>query len=184
MTSPLSLGIFDHFGWAVAVTATPDGEVVDRRRIELVEPDLTPAPVHYDAAALDDAALAALIEAVRASVERCADVAFDELAAAVPEPIESIALRRWPEDFPTDLATIRRSPYEARADAVMYRQVLAAVAHRRGWTVDPYDAKVVLDQAAVRLGAAAAEVLDRPRQRFGPPWTKDHRVALAAIVAR
>ena len=39
VVTTLRLGIFDHFGWAVAVTATHDGEVVDRRRIELVDPD-------------------------------------------------------------------------------------------------------------------------------------------------
>jgi hypothetical protein len=29
----LRVGIADHFGWAVAVTASADHEVVDRRRI-------------------------------------------------------------------------------------------------------------------------------------------------------
>ena len=36
-------GIADHFGWAVAVTASPDHEIVDRRRIELIEPGVSPA---------------------------------------------------------------------------------------------------------------------------------------------
>jgi hypothetical protein len=31
------LGIADHLGWAIAVTSSADYEVVDRRRIELVE---------------------------------------------------------------------------------------------------------------------------------------------------
>ena len=44
----MRLGIADHFGWAVAVTATAEGEVVDRRRIELVEPGVTAAPIHYE----------------------------------------------------------------------------------------------------------------------------------------
>ena len=170
----MRVGIFDHFGWAVAVTATADGVVVDRRRIEMVEPGLTQAPVHYDAASLDDAALTALIAEVRTSVARCAGAAFDELDAAVPG-IESISLRTWPSDFPTDLATIRRAPYESRADAVMYRQALAEVARRRGWVVHRYDAKAV-------LAGVAEDVLTAPRRRLGPPWTKDHRVALAATI--
>jgi hypothetical protein len=170
----MRLGIYDHFGWAVAVTATPDGEVVDRRRIELVEPGLTPAPVHYDAASLDDTALTALIAAVRASVARGAATAFEQLEATVPG-IGSISLRRWPDDFPTDLATIRGAPYEARADAVMYRQELASAAERRGWSVRRYDAKGV-------LAAVPDERLRAPRARLGPPWTKDHRIALAAAL--
>jgi len=172
------VGIFDHFGWAVAVTATAAGDVVDRRRIELVEPGLTPAPVHYDAASLDDTTLTALIADVRASIAQCAMVAFDDLDAG----IESIALRRWPDDFPTDLTTVRRAPYEARADAVMYRQELAEVARSRGWAVHRYDARAVLTAAADRLGDRADDVLTGPRRRFGPPWTRDHRVALAAAI--
>ena len=30
----MRLGIADHFGWAIAVTASADHKVVDRRRIE------------------------------------------------------------------------------------------------------------------------------------------------------
>jgi hypothetical protein len=67
----------------------------------------------------------------------------------------------------------------------MYRQELAELADARGWEVHAYDAKAVLDQAASILGERADEVLNGPRATMGPPWTKDHRVALAAaIVAR
>jgi hypothetical protein len=37
-------------------------------------------------------------------------------------------------------------------------------------------------QAADRLGERADGVLRGPRATLGPPWTKDHRVALAATV--
>ena len=94
----------------------------------------------------------------------------------------SISLRVWPPDFPTDIAVQLRSPWEARADAVMYRQVLAEVATARGWTVHLYEAKHVADQAADLLGDRAATVLDGARVRLGPPWTKDHRTALAAVL--
>jgi hypothetical protein len=94
-------------------------------------------------------------------------------------------MRVWPLDFPTDIATQRRSPYEARADAIMYRQVLAEICHARDWPVHTYDAKRVIDQAVALLGERAEAVLDGPRATLGSPWTRDHRVALAAtIVAR
>jgi hypothetical protein len=64
----------------------------------------------------------------------------------------------------------------------MYRQELAEIAHARGWDVHLFDAKAVLGQAADRLGERAAEVLDGPRAALGPPWTRDHRVALAATI--
>src|SRR6201990_1414716 len=100
----MRVGIADHFGWAVAVTASADYEVVDRRRIELVEPGVTPAPIHYDSARLDVAATAALVARVRASVVRATSAALDEIAAALPAPVVSISMRTWPPDFPDDIA--------------------------------------------------------------------------------
>ena len=98
------------------------------------------------------------------------------------EPIVSISMRSWPDDFPTDIEVLRRTPWEARADAVMYRQILAELAHQRGWAVHFYNAKDVIGQATKLLGARAGDVIEGPGKRLGPPWTKDHRVALAAAV--
>jgi hypothetical protein len=64
----------------------------------------------------------------------------------------------------------------------MYRRVLAELAHARGWDVHFYTAKDVEDLAAGRLGARADEVLRGPRATLGPPWAKDHRMALAATI--
>jgi hypothetical protein len=178
----MRVGIADHFGWAVAVTATTDHEVVDRRRIGLVEPGMTPAPIHYESHRLDVDATAALVAEVRASVIRATEAALDELAAALPVPIMSISLRTWPLDFPDDIAVQRRSPYEARADAIMYRQILNDLARARGHHVHLYDAKKVEAQAASILAQRAEEVLNGPRVVLGPPWAKDHRVALAATI--
>ena len=178
----MRLGIADHFGWAVAVTATDDHGVVDRRRIELVEAGLTPAPIHYDSSRLDVAETAALVAEVKTSVTRASAVALDELAAALPAPITSMSLRQWPPDFPDDIDVQRRKPYESRADAVMYRRILADLATERGWRVHLYDAKQVESQAAAQLGARADDVLRGPRAMLGPPWGKDQRTALAATV--
>jgi hypothetical protein len=187
----MRLGIAHHFGWAVAVTATVDYLVIDRRRIELIEPGVPPAPIHHmggphtphqSASPLDDRALEALVADVRASVVRSASAALGELAAASPTPISSISLRAWPSDFPEDIAVQRRVPYESRADSVMYCRVLAEAAIERGWLVHPYNAKEVEHQAGRILGERANEVLHGPRATLGPPWSKDHRMALAATV--
>ena len=87
-----------------------------------------------------------------------------------------------PADFPTDIAIQLRPPYEAQADAIMYRQVIAAVATARGWALRFYDAKTAESDAAAVLKGRADEVLRAPRDRLGPPWTKDHRTALAATI--
>jgi hypothetical protein len=187
----MRVGIAYHFGWAVAVTASTDHEVVDRRRIELIEAGLPAAPVHHlggahpmhnTSAPLGDDALAALVADVRASVVRAASAALDALAAALPEPIVSISVRAWPDGFPTDIAVQRRPPHESRADSVMYCEVLAELGRARDWDIHHYDARHVEDQAVRILGGRANEVLRGPRARLGPPWSKDHRTALAATV--
>jgi hypothetical protein len=104
------VGIADHLGWAIAVTASGH-EVVDRRRIELIEPGVSPAPIHYESSRLDVAATAALVAQARASIARATGAAFDELAAALPAPVRSISLRTWPPDFPGEIAVQRRTPY-------------------------------------------------------------------------
>jgi hypothetical protein len=60
--------------------------------------------------------------------------------------------------------------------------VLAELADIRGWAVHLYEAKDVERQAAAFLGPRADEVLHGPRAALGPPWTKDHRIALAATI--
>src|SRR5262245_23080653 len=104
----MRVGIADHFGWAVAVTASADHQVVDRRRLELVEPGVCAAPIHYEGHGLDVAATAALVDEVRASVVRATSSALDELASALPQPVLSISLRAWPAGFPDGIAVQRR----------------------------------------------------------------------------
>lgn len=185
------LGIAHHLGWAVAVVASADHEVVDRRRIELIESDLPAAPIHHGGGPhelhrtgppLADDALAKLVAEVRASVTRASSAALDEIESALPEPITSISLRAWPPDFPEDIAVQRRVPYESRADSVMYCQVLAKLAADRGWDVHLFDAKKVQAEAVRVLGDRADDVFRSPRATFGPPWSKDHRIALAATI--
>jgi len=176
------VGIAHHLGWAVAVTASAGHVVVDRRRIELIEPGMPAAPVEHEARPLDDGAAARMVTEVRASALRAASASLDQLAASLPGPVVSMSLRAWPLDFPDDIVSQRRPPYESRADSVMYCQVLAECAHVRGWAVHLFDAKGVEAQAARILGARAGDVLHRPRATLGPPWTKDHRIALAATI--
>jgi len=63
------------------------------------------------------------------------------MPAELPAPVLSISLRTWPLDFPDDIAVQRRAPYEARADAIMYRQELAELAQKvAAETVEPIKA--------------------------------------------
>ena len=93
-----------------------------------------------------------------------------------------MSLRAWPADFPEDIAVQRQVPHESRADSVMYRQVLAQLARDRGWDVHFYDAKDIEARRSTLLGERADDVLHGPRATLGPPWSKDHRMALAATI--
>ena len=187
----MRVGIAHHFGWAVAVTATPDFDVVDRRRIELIEPGLPAAPVHHEGGThrmhgsgdpLDDASLATLV-ASGAVVGREDDGRLLGRAGDCAPGTDHLARRaRMATGFPEDIATQRRPPYESRADSVMYCRVLSEVAAARGWVVATYDARTVESDAVAVLGPRAEEVLHGPRKVLGPPWSKDHRTALAATI--
>ena len=131
----IHVGIYDHLGWAVSITASGDHDVVDRRRIDLIEPGVPNMPIHHPGRGRWRDKIEALGTGARASAERATAASLDTLTAMLPDPVTSVHLHALPADFPTDTAIQLRPPYAARADANMYRQVLAAVARTRGWAV-------------------------------------------------
>ena len=60
------VGAADHCGWAVLVTIARDGTLIDRRRVELVAPDLPQLPHHHDCQGLPLPEAVQLVERVRA----------------------------------------------------------------------------------------------------------------------
>jgi hypothetical protein len=60
--------------------------------------------------------------------------------------------------------------------------VLAELGRARGWRIHFYEAKDVEAEATSVLGDRADDVLHGPRATLGPPWSKDHRIAMAATV--
>src|SRR5579884_3628851 len=126
------VGVSDHGGWAVLVTVAPDGGLIDRRRVELVDDALPALPHHHEGQMLPPDEAVALVERVRLSAEHHAQLALDAVALAAPR-ILGVALRSCPPLPPT--ITERITDYRARnvADWVMYRKALAAAGVGRGW---------------------------------------------------
>ena len=172
------IGVSDHGGWAVLVTVAGDGTLLDRRRVELVDEDLPKIPHQLP---LDEAV--ALVERVRVSAERHAKLSLDAVAMTVPGRIVGVALRQCPELPPTIAERIKDYRAQNVADWVMYRKALAAAAEARGWVLHWYDAKKVCDAAteALRIEDLDAHFLQL-RRSIGPPWGKDHKVAMAAAI--
>ncbi len=174
------IGVSDHGGWAVLVTVTREGTLLDRRRVELVDDTLPSLPHHHEGQLLPMDRAVTLVERVRVSAEGHAVLALDALAMAVPHII-GIALRRCPQ-LPATIAE-RITDYRARnaADWVMYRMALASAAQARGWPIHWYDAKKVLSSASQALHVESFDAhFLQMRRAIGPPWNQDHKLALAA----
>ena len=178
------VGAADHWGWAVLVTVDRAGGLVDRRRVELVEDGLSKYPHHHDAQKLPVREAIELVARVTRSVEACAEARLEALAASVAMPITAIALRVCPP-LPATVPE-RLANYTAQnvADSVMYREALAKAAGARGWSVHWFEARDVTARAASALGRRSIDaLLEKTGTKLGRPWTKDHRMAMAAAIA-
>lgn len=176
------IGVSDHGGWAVLVTVAQDGTLLDRRRVELVAENLPRIPHHCEAQSLPLDEAEELIERVRLSAERHAELALAAVARAVPQ-ILGIALRKCPPLPPTIAERIKDYRAQNVADWVMYRKALAHAAEARGWPVHWYDAKRVLETAHLALGVEDLDAhFEQLRKSIGPPWDKDYKLAMAAGV--
>ena len=176
------VGVSDHGGWTVLVTVGRDGTLLDRRRVDLVDQGLPKLPHHSEGQRLPLDQAVELVESVRVSSERHAVLALDAVTRAVPQ-IRGIALRKCQPLPPTVAERIKDYRAQNVADWVMYRSSLASAAEARGWPVHWYDAKKVMGAASQALGI---ENLDdhflRVRKTVGPPWDKDHKLAMAAAI--
>jgi hypothetical protein len=178
------IGVSDHGGWAVLVTADGIGTLLDRRRVELVDGGLPKIPHHSEGQVLPLDQAIELVERVRASAERHAKLVLEAVAMAMPGRILGIALRQCPELPPTIAERITNYRAHNVADWVMYRKALAAAAEARGWPVHWYDPRPVHDMASKALGVKNLDAhFVQLRRSVGPPWRQDHKIAMAAAIA-
>lgn len=181
--SRVAVGVSDHAGWAVLVTAESDGTFVDRRRVELVDEGMPVMPHHHDAQGLPIEQGVALVERVRASAERNAKRAVEGLAKLLPGRKLDLALRELQPLPPTVAERLQNYRAQNVADWVMYRAALANAAESCGFAVVWYDPKTVVNVASSRLGLKNLDAhFARVREIIGPPWDKDHKLAMAAAI--
>jgi hypothetical protein len=190
-------GVSEQSNSMVLVTVGFDGRLLDRRRIELTGPGLPTHPHHHEGSwamgrylntpgarrvSLEEAV--ALVERVRTAAVRGAREGLAALAAAVPVPIASIAIRACPALPPTTEERIADSRAQTFADSVMYRQTLAEAAEARGWLVEYYDRDRIFRDAEAALGSKDIDgLLQAMGRHIGPPWRATHKLAAAAALA-
>jgi len=191
-----AVGVAEHGNSAVLVTLAPNGELLDRRRIDLTQ-SLPTHPYHHEGSwaigryaksawarpiSLPDAVT--LIERVHEAAEHGARDGLDALAAALDVPIATIAIRMCPK-LPAGIeARIADHRAASMADSIMYRQALASAAEARGWRVYWYDRERVFREAAAARGRKEIDTFLRALgQAVGPPWQASHKLAAAAAIA-
>jgi hypothetical protein len=191
-----AVGVTEHGNSAVLITVAPGRGLLDRRRIDLTR-GLPTHPYHHEgswavgrylnsrwARAISLADAVALVERVRESAARGARESLEALAATVPVPIASIAIRVCPQLPPTTEERIADNRAANVADSVMYREALATAAEARGWSVYWYDRARVFRDAAAALGGEDIDAfLHAMGRSIGPPWQAKHKLAAAAALA-
>jgi hypothetical protein len=190
------VGVAEHGNSAVLVTVAPGNEILDRRRVDLTRA-LPTHPYHHEgslavgryinsswARTISLADAVALIEQVPLAADRGARESLEELAATLPVPIASIAIRLCPTLPPTIEERIAATRAANVADSVMYRQALASTAEARGWSVHWYDREHVFRDAAAVIGDEDIDAfLSALGRSIGPPWQARHKLAAAAAIA-
>lgn len=191
------VGVAEHGNSAVLVTVAAGGELLDRRRVDLTERGLPTHPYHHEgswavgrylnsawARPISLADAVALVERVRESAAQGARASLEALAATLPVPIVTIAIRVCPQLPLTTEERIIDTRAATVADSVMYREAVATAAKARGWSVCWYDRERVFRDAATALGGEDIDAFLRAMGRsIGPPWQAKHKLAAAAALA-
>lgn len=171
-----ALGWRSHSGWAVLVVVRGSAaapEVLDRRRIELVDESLPRQPYHAVVErGLATPAAAALIASVEQAALEAAVAATR--SASRDFAVEAVAVVGRMRNLPNELTRILASHALLHAaEGDLYEQALIGAATRVKVPVLLMEPDRI--EVDPRLAAAGATL--------GPPWQEDHKLAAAAALA-
>jgi hypothetical protein len=189
----VALGWKAHSGWASLIVLGKWGrewEVVDRRRVELIEEEWAKQPYH----AAEDLPPDAAREMVKRGIEAARRIATREMRAAIKREMErgnevkacAVLVGNPMPDWSTDeiLAVHFRMH---KAEGVLFRDALVGGAKTCRLRAIEIPEKRLTAQAEKALGmkaGALAKALSLLGQTVGPPWGKDQKeAALVAMVA-
>jgi hypothetical protein len=185
------VGIEDHYAWAnlvsVAISAA-DETLLDKRRVELLDPALPSSPYHGDTLRLPAEAAEKLVRDVRASANARASSALSALLTDLaPARCRGIAIRTPPlPHLPTSVAEAHANTQVTnRADGMIYHHALTSAAAQLDLPVFHFDKTTVLTRAAESRGTtpeALEQRLKSLRAAHGPPWQKGHVIACAGAI--
>jgi hypothetical protein len=192
----VALGLKAHSGWAaLVVIGGADGalEVVERRRLELVEAedaDWAKQPYH----AAEHLPPAEAKKVVERGIRSARLLAVRELETIVQWASESdhkivgcavLMGEPMPEWSVAEILAVHFRMH--KAEGVLFRDVLARAAEELGLKLFAIREKQLVEQAELRLGvrrAALSQQIVSLGKKAGPPWGQDQKyAALAAMIA-
>jgi hypothetical protein len=188
---PAALGIRMHSGWGVLVAVSGDPislEVLDRRRIVTVDPEIhgSSQPYHH-AAKLGLPESETYLANCAAISERLAFTAIEnvvtELDARGCRIVGSAVLLASGRPLPPLAKILASHPLLHTAEGEFFRNAVRKACERLKIPVAAIRERDLEQQAKTTLGIAASRVQHRISTlgvSLGPPWTKDHKSAALA----
>jgi len=194
-----ALGIRMHSGWGVLVAvsgAAHSVEIMDRRRIAIIDPAIAGAaqPYHY-AASLGLTAMT-LAESER-HLAACAAASGRLSLAAVGEVVRELDGRNYRvvgsavllasgRPLPSLSKILAAHPLIHTAEGEFFRHAISQACESLKIPVTAIRERELEERAKMAFGTAAGRMLRRIASlgsSIGPPWTKDHKsAALAAAI--
>jgi hypothetical protein len=191
----VALGLKSHSGWAVLVVIGITGnelQVVDRRRIELVEEGAAWAKQPYHAA--EELNPKEAREVVKRGTEAAYRIARREMKLAVKRLREQqheivacavLVANPMPDWSAEEILAVHFRMH--KAEGVLFPDALARATDECGLTLIAIPEKLLDEQVEEKLATPLGEVMKEVMtigKRVGAPWGKDQKnAALAAIVA-
>jgi hypothetical protein len=188
-----AIGVRVHSGWAALVAvAGPAGspEVIERRRLELVEGSLPKQPYHAAEAMLGKVGLGAAEDLITRAAARAGRMARDGMAAAVAD----LAGRGYAAAgcgiliasgrvLPGVAGILASHALIHSAEGELYREAVAAGARESRLAVVRIRERDVRTRGEAALGIPAerlAVTLVGMGKALGAPWTEDQKLAALA----
>jgi hypothetical protein len=185
-----AIGCSDHTGWAVFVTLTgaaASPQILDRRRVALVDEAL-PRMAYHAAASVPRAAADALIAEVEASAVQESTTQLGALVrdvAGLGYDLAGVAIGDSPQ-VPDDLDVVLAKHHLLHAgEGALFREALVDAAAEHALPVTRFPHKDAVGHAAAAHGVDPAALSSRLvdlRRQIGAPWSADHRSAAAAAL--
>ena len=193
--SGVALGFKAHSGWASLIVVAASGEnveIIDRRRIELIEEGELWAKQPYHAAEeLESKEAHLVVKKGVASAQRVADRRIKEIVrryaqseyemkacgVLIPEPMPD-----WSTD---EILSVHFRMH--KAEGVLFPAALCRAAEKNGLmnvAIPEKQLDELASKALRKSGSEIAKMLAAIGKAIGPPWTKDQKLAtIAAMIA-